>query len=162
MIEARDLCKRCGSATAVNDLSFSIRLSIVTGFLGPNGAGRTTSTRMILDLDAPTGPLQAVTHETGSIADAASGGKRRRARGTSNCVRAPRSADHPPRTTPTDTLSASAERRLYPLAWLTICEQNMPPRSPACPRRERGLVRHTDRHFVHSPHGLRSGTASRR
>jgi ABC-2 type transport system ATP-binding protein len=39
MIEARNLVKRYGSTVAVNDLSFSIRPGMVTGFLGPNGAG---------------------------------------------------------------------------------------------------------------------------
>jgi ABC-2 type transport system ATP-binding protein len=39
MIEANGLVKRYGSTTAVNDLSFSIRPGLVTGFLGPNGAG---------------------------------------------------------------------------------------------------------------------------
>jgi ABC-2 type transport system ATP-binding protein len=38
MIEAHDLVKRYGSTMAVNDLSFSIRPGLVTGFLGPNGA----------------------------------------------------------------------------------------------------------------------------
>ena len=36
MIEAHGLVKRYGSATAVDDLSFSIRPGLVTGFLGPN------------------------------------------------------------------------------------------------------------------------------
>jgi ABC-2 type transport system ATP-binding protein len=35
MIEAHNLVKRYGSTTAVNDLSFSIRPGMVTGFLGP-------------------------------------------------------------------------------------------------------------------------------
>ena len=39
MIEARNLVKRYGSTLAVNDLSFAIRPGMVTGFLGPNGAG---------------------------------------------------------------------------------------------------------------------------
>jgi ABC-2 type transport system ATP-binding protein len=39
MIEAHDLVKRYGSTMAVSDLSFSIRPGLVTGFLGPNGAG---------------------------------------------------------------------------------------------------------------------------
>ena len=39
MIEAHGLVKRYGSTTAVNDLSFSIRPGLVTGFLGPNGTG---------------------------------------------------------------------------------------------------------------------------
>jgi len=48
MIEARNLVKRYGSAMAVNDLSFSIRPGMVTGFLGPNGDGKTTTMRMVL------------------------------------------------------------------------------------------------------------------
>jgi ABC-2 type transport system ATP-binding protein len=39
MIEAHGLVKRYGSTMAVNDLPFSIRPGVVTGFLGPNGAG---------------------------------------------------------------------------------------------------------------------------
>jgi ABC-2 type transport system ATP-binding protein len=35
MIEASGLTKRYGETTAVNDLSFSVRPGIVTGFLGP-------------------------------------------------------------------------------------------------------------------------------
>ena len=40
MIEARGLVKRYGSTAAVNDLSFTIRPGLVTGFLGPNGPAR--------------------------------------------------------------------------------------------------------------------------
>jgi ABC-type glutathione transport system ATPase component len=47
MIEASGLTKRYGSALAVNDLSFTIRPGVVTGFLGPNGAVKTTTMRMI-------------------------------------------------------------------------------------------------------------------
>jgi len=54
MIEARNLTKRCGDKTAVDDLTFTVRPGIVTGFLGPNGAGKSTTMRMILGLDAPT------------------------------------------------------------------------------------------------------------
>ena len=40
MIEARGLVKRYGSTAAVDDLSFTIRPRLVTGFLDPNGAGK--------------------------------------------------------------------------------------------------------------------------
>jgi ABC-2 type transport system ATP-binding protein len=54
MIQARNLTKRYGSTTAVDDLSFDVLPGRVTGFLGPNGAGKSTTMRMILGLDAPT------------------------------------------------------------------------------------------------------------
>src|SRR6266853_3437002 len=54
MIEARNLTKRYGEATAVNDLTFTVKPGIVTGCLGPNGSGKSTTMRLILGLDAPT------------------------------------------------------------------------------------------------------------
>jgi len=54
MIQARNLTKRYGSTTAVDDLSFDVLPGRVTGFLGPNGAGKSTTMRMILGLDDPT------------------------------------------------------------------------------------------------------------
>jgi ABC-2 type transport system ATP-binding protein len=39
MIEAIGLKKRYGSTVAVDDLSFTVQPGMVTGFLGPNGAG---------------------------------------------------------------------------------------------------------------------------
>ena len=40
MIEAHDLVERYGSTVAVNDLSFSIRPGLVTGFLARTAPGR--------------------------------------------------------------------------------------------------------------------------
>ncbi|WP_315987563.1 ABC transporter ATP-binding protein [Actinomadura sp. HBU206391] len=54
MIEANELTKRYGRVTAVNSLSFTVRPGVVTGFLGPNGSGKTTTLRMILGLSDPT------------------------------------------------------------------------------------------------------------
>jgi ABC-2 type transport system ATP-binding protein len=54
-IEVRDLTKRFGSFTAVDQLSFSVEPGRITGFLGPNGAGKTTTLRMLLGLIRPTG-----------------------------------------------------------------------------------------------------------
>ena len=54
-IEVRDLTKRFGSFTAVDDLSFTVEPGRITGFLGPNGAGKTTTLRMLLGLVHPTG-----------------------------------------------------------------------------------------------------------
>ncbi|WP_068266293.1 ABC transporter ATP-binding protein [Janibacter limosus] len=49
-VEVRNLTKRFGGFTAVDDLSFSVEPGRITGFLGPNGAGKTTSLRMLLGL----------------------------------------------------------------------------------------------------------------
>jgi len=48
------LTKRYGSVLAVDDLSFDVEPGRVTGFLGPNGSGKTTTLRMLLGLTAPT------------------------------------------------------------------------------------------------------------
>jgi ABC-2 type transport system ATP-binding protein len=53
VIEARNLTKRYGTTTAVDDLSFTVQPGVVTGFLGPNGSGKSTTMRLILGLDAP-------------------------------------------------------------------------------------------------------------
>ena len=39
---------------AVDDLSFTVEPGLVTGFLGPNGSGKTTTLRMLLNLVTPT------------------------------------------------------------------------------------------------------------
>ena len=46
--------KRFGEFTAVNDLSFDVPEGAIFGFLGGNGAGKTTSLRMVLDILRPT------------------------------------------------------------------------------------------------------------
>jgi len=46
--------KRFGEFTAVNDLSFEVPEGGIFGFLGGNGAGKTTSLRMALDIIRPT------------------------------------------------------------------------------------------------------------
>ncbi len=48
------MVKRFGDFTAVNDLSFSVPEGGIFGFLGGNGAGKTTSLRMALDIIRPT------------------------------------------------------------------------------------------------------------
>jgi len=46
--------KRFGEFTAVDDLGFTVREGEIFGFLGGNGAGKTTSLRMVLDIIRPT------------------------------------------------------------------------------------------------------------
>jgi ABC-2 type transport system ATP-binding protein len=48
------LSKRFGPVTAVDGLTFSVEPGVVTGFLGPNGSGKTTTLRMMLGLVTPT------------------------------------------------------------------------------------------------------------
>jgi ABC-2 type transport system ATP-binding protein len=54
VISARGLTKRYGDVLAVDDLSFDITPGAVTGFLGANGAGKSTTMRMVLGLDTPS------------------------------------------------------------------------------------------------------------
>jgi ABC-2 type transport system ATP-binding protein len=53
VIELDGLTKRYGDKTAVDGLSFVVEPGVVTGFLGPNGAAKSTTMRMIAGLDRP-------------------------------------------------------------------------------------------------------------
>ena len=53
-IEVTGLTKTFGDVRAVNDLSFEVLPGRVTGFLGPNGSGKTTTLRCLLGLVRPT------------------------------------------------------------------------------------------------------------
>jgi ABC-2 type transport system ATP-binding protein len=55
VVEVKNLVKRYGDLTAVNDISFSVEKGEVFGFLGPNGAGKTTTVEMIEGLRKPDG-----------------------------------------------------------------------------------------------------------
>ena len=53
MVQIRNLTKRFGPITAVNDVSFAVARGEVLGFLGPNGAGKSTTMKMITGFLAP-------------------------------------------------------------------------------------------------------------
>jgi ABC-2 type transport system ATP-binding protein len=53
-IEVRGLTKTFGTVTAVRDMSFTAPAGKVTGFLGPNGSGKTTTLRVVLGLIRPS------------------------------------------------------------------------------------------------------------
>lgn len=54
VIETQHLTKKFGDFTAVNGISFSVGQGEIFGFLGANGAGKTTAMRMLCGLSAPT------------------------------------------------------------------------------------------------------------
>ena len=54
IIEVRDLTKKFGSFTAVDNMNLKIREGEIFGFLGPNGAGKTTTISMLTTLIQPT------------------------------------------------------------------------------------------------------------
>jgi len=53
-IEARELTRRFGSFTAVDHITFDVPAGEVFGFLGANGAGKTTAIRILTGLLSPT------------------------------------------------------------------------------------------------------------
>ena len=54
IIEVRGLTKKFGNFTAVDGISFSVERGEIFGFLGANGAGKTTAMRMLCGLSFPT------------------------------------------------------------------------------------------------------------
>lgn len=52
-IELDSVTKQFGDVTAVNDLSLSVPQGTVYGFIGPNGSGKTTTLRMIMNILYP-------------------------------------------------------------------------------------------------------------
>jgi len=53
-ISVQNLTKRFGSFTAVDNISFEVERGEIFGFLGANGAGKTTAMRMLCGLSMPT------------------------------------------------------------------------------------------------------------
>ena len=53
-VEIRNLTKRFGDFTAVDNISFNVRRGEIFGFLGANGAGKTTAMRILCGLSRPT------------------------------------------------------------------------------------------------------------
>jgi len=53
-IEVKNLTKKFGSFTAVDNVSFNVRAGEIFGFLGANGAGKSTTIRMLCGILEPT------------------------------------------------------------------------------------------------------------
>ena len=54
IIKATDLTRMFGDFTAVDHISFEVKRGEIFGFLGANGAGKTTAMRMLTGLLIPT------------------------------------------------------------------------------------------------------------
>jgi ABC-2 type transport system ATP-binding protein len=54
VIKVEELTKRFGAFTAVDHISFTVEKGEIFGFLGANGAGKTTAMRMLCGLSKPT------------------------------------------------------------------------------------------------------------
>ena len=54
VIKTNNLTKKFGSFTAVDNISFYVNKGEIFGFLGANGAGKTTAMRMLCGLSKPT------------------------------------------------------------------------------------------------------------
>lgn len=72
MIEISNLSKRFGQVHALDDVSWTASPGRVTGLLGPNGSGKTTTLRILLGLVAPTsGGAKVASHDYCDIPDRA-------------------------------------------------------------------------------------------
>lgn len=54
IIQVKDLTKQFGTFTAVDHITFEVKRGEIFGFLGANGAGKTTAMRMLCGLSFPT------------------------------------------------------------------------------------------------------------
>ncbi|MBL7865343.1 MAG: ABC transporter ATP-binding protein [Cyclobacteriaceae bacterium] len=54
VISVKELTKRFGDFTAVDNITFDVKQGEIFGFLGANGAGKTTAMRMLCGLSFPT------------------------------------------------------------------------------------------------------------
>lgn len=54
VVETKNLTKRYGEFTALDDLSLHLRRGEILGFIGPNGAGKTTTIKILVGLAKPT------------------------------------------------------------------------------------------------------------
>jgi len=54
IIQVKNLTKKFGDFTAVNAISFTVKKGEIFGFLGANGAGKTTAIKMLIGISKPT------------------------------------------------------------------------------------------------------------
>lgn len=54
MIQVKNLSKKFGDITAVDDITFDVKSGEIFGFLGPNGAGKSTTIKILTTLLSPS------------------------------------------------------------------------------------------------------------
>ena len=54
VIQVKNLTKKFGDFTAVNNITFKVKQGEIFGFLGANGAGKTTAMKMLIGISKPT------------------------------------------------------------------------------------------------------------
>ena len=59
-IKAENLTKKFGNFIAVNEITFDVEKGEIFGFLGANGAGKSTAMRMLCGLLKPTSGIASV------------------------------------------------------------------------------------------------------
>jgi ABC-2 type transport system ATP-binding protein len=70
IVEVRGLTRRFGSLLALQGVSFSIEKGQVLGFIGANGAGKTTAMRILATLDMPdSGEVRVAGHDVVNYPD---------------------------------------------------------------------------------------------
>ena len=62
IIEVKNLSKKFGDFTAVKDISFDVYKGEIFGFLGANGAGKTTAMKMLIGISTPSSGSARVSH----------------------------------------------------------------------------------------------------
>lgn len=69
-IELKEVCKSFGKQVAVDHLDLAVPTGSIYGFIGPNGSGKTTTIRMILNIYQPdSGQVQVLGEMNGKVAD---------------------------------------------------------------------------------------------
>ena len=72
VITAKDVVKRFGDITAVDNISFEVKKCEIFAFLGPNGAGKSTTIKMLTTMLRPTsGVLKLAGHDVTKERDSA-------------------------------------------------------------------------------------------
>lgn len=70
-VEVKDICKRYGKSNVLSDVSFQIQKGAIYGFVGKNGAGKTTMLRILTGLQkADSGEYKIYVDKMGAIVEA--------------------------------------------------------------------------------------------